>query len=161
MARPAKPRSAALENGERKHRSKKENEIRVSAEKSLKLKRDNMDPPDYLTEDQKEIYRFILAELDESKLLTNLDTFILTKTAVNIDRQIELIKTGNSTGKGQREVSVAVKNQLDSEFFRCCNELGLSPQARAKLSISAVKRVESEKTKTLMDVLKTVDDEEG
>lgn len=160
MARPAKPRSEALEKGERKHRSKKENEIRVAAEKRLKLKRDNMDPPDYLTEDQKEIYNFILEELDESKLLTNLDTFILVKTAVNINRQIELIKAGNSAeGRESKEISVAVKNQLDSEFFRCCNELGLSPQARAKLSISAVKKAENDKQKTLMDVIKSVDEE--
>ncbi len=155
MARPAKPRSATVK-GERSHRSTKENEIRMMAEKSLKLKSDNMAPPDYLTETQKEIYNFILGELDESRLLTNIDGFILTKTAVNLDRQIEFIIRWNA---GDRDFPIQEKNQMDQEFFRCCNELGLSPQARAKLSISAVKRIESEKQKTLMDVLKSVDGE--
>jgi phage terminase small subunit len=157
MGRPAKPRIGSGRSGaERKHVSTAEHAIRDMVD-AISVKRDSMDPPDWLTDAQKEIYNFILGELDESRLLTNLDGFILTKTAVNLDRQIEFIKAWNS---GDRErFTLQEKKDMDTEFFRCCNELGLSPQARAKLSISAVKRVESQKQKTLMDVLKSVDGE--
>lgn len=42
------------------------------------------------------------------------------------------------------------------DFFRCCNELSLSPQARAKLSISAP----PPKKKTLMDILNEEDNDD-
>ena len=42
------------------------------------------------------------------------------------------------------------------DFFRCCNELSLSPQARAKISISTP----PEKKKTIMDILGD-DNEDG
>ena len=54
---------------------------------------------------------------------------------------------------------VALKSARDmysKDFFRCCNELSLSPQARAKISISTP----PEKKKTIMDILGD-DNEDG
>src|SRR3712207_6864083 len=49
-----------------------------------------------------------------SNILRNLDVFILAKTAVNINRQKELIILQNQG----YEVSQTEKKQLDTEFFR-------------------------------------------
>ena len=43
------------------------------------------------------------------------------------------------------------KDMFMKQFFRCCNELCLSPQARAKISINAIPKKEDKKT--LADIL--------
>lgn len=153
MARPAKPA-----NVNSSHRSTAEKKTRSAVEAQLNTGTGKLKPPEYLTESQREIYYFILGELDETKMLANLDNFVLTKMAVNIDRQRTIIQEENENPAAMFERGrTQIKSQLDSEFFRCCNELGMSPQARAKLSISAVKA--DAPKKTLIDLLHEDEDE--
>ena len=48
------------------------------------------------------------------------------------------------------------KDMYMKQFFRCCNELCLSPQARAKLSINNIPK--DDKKKTLSEILGDDDD---
>jgi phage terminase small subunit len=47
---------------------------------------------------------------------------------------------------------MTAKDKYTKDFFRCCNELSLSPQARAKLSISNVNAMKESKN-PLLDAL--------
>ena len=77
--------------------------------------------------------------------------FVLNRTAITIERLENLDKQANKDA--ELMFTTAFKSSRDmysKDFFRCCNELCLSPQSRAKLSISAVKQPEK---KTLKDIL--------
>lgn len=146
MARPSK--SITSSTGKI---SKEEKEIRLETENKLKGGNENLIPASYLNERQVEIFNYILSNLEESKVLGNLDVFVLNRTAITIERLENLDKQANEN----EEIifTTAFKSSRDmysKDFFRCCNELCLSPQSRAKLSITAVKQPEK---KTLKDIL--------
>lgn len=146
MARPSK--SITSSTGKI---SKEEKEIRLETENKLKGGNENLIPASYLNERQVEIFDYILSNLEESKVLGNLDVFVLNRTAITIERLENLDKQANEN----EEIifTTAFKSSRDmysKDFFRCCNELCLSPQSRAKLSITAVKQPEK---KTLKDIL--------
>ena len=139
--------------------TKKEEQKRRNTEKLVRGKSDKLKPPTYLTRNQKKIFRYIIAELDESKLLGNLDLFILSRACVSIDQLQNFDKSSNEDPKILLEKNFRLaKDSATKDFFRCCSELCLSPQSRAKLSIAAANQ-EDEK-KTLMDILNEEDDEE-
>ncbi len=146
MARPSK--SITSSTGKI---SKEEKEIRLETENKLKGGNEKLIPASYLNERQVEIFNYILSNLEESKVLGNLDVFVLNRTAITIERLENLDKQANEN----EEIifTTAFKSSRDmysKDFFRCCNELCLSPQSRAKLSITAVKQPEK---KTLKDIL--------
>lgn len=146
MARPAK----AIES-QSKHLTKEEIEVRTETEKKLKGNNDKLKPADYLNKRQKEIFNYILENLEESKILGNLDAFILNRTAITIERLENLDKQANNDEEIMFTTGFrSSRDMYSKDFFRCCNELCLSPQSRAKLSISAVKQPEK---KTLKDIL--------
>lgn len=154
MARPAK--ATATKTGQI---TKAEKEGRKFIEEALRGTGGDIVAPDHLTADQKGIFDYILEQLEESKLLGQLDTFILAKAAVTIDRLQKMDDMANKDmdllfSNGFR----LAQSQATQEFFRCCNELCLSPQARAKLSISAVKAQDTKK-QTLMDMLNAEDED--
>lgn len=153
MARPAK--SVTTKTGQI---PKAEKEKRSKVEKVLKGG-DDLTPPDYLTPSQVDVYNFILGQLEESKLLGQIDVFILSRAAVTIDR----LRYMDQRAAEEPDLLFSnnfrlAQSQASTEFFRCCNELCLSPQARAKLSISAVKSQEPKK-KTLMDLINAEDED--
>lgn len=153
MARPAK--SVTTKTGQI---TKAEKEARTKVEKALKGG-DDLTPPPYLTESQVEVYNFILGQLEESNLLGQIDVFILSRAAVTIDRLKYMDQRAAEDPDLLFDNSFRLaQTQASSEFFRCCNELCLSPQARAKLSISAAKSQEPKK-KTLMDLINAEDEE--
>lgn len=108
---------------------------RIENEEKLKGKADNIEPPDYLTDDQINLFNFIKSELEESKLLSNLDIFILSKCSIAIDR-LQWIETqvNKKPALLMNDNLMRRKKDYDSDFYRCCNELSLSPQSRAKLA---------------------------
>ncbi|MGL6197811.1 MAG: P27 family phage terminase small subunit [Lachnospiraceae bacterium] len=117
-----------------------------------------MEPPEYLTSKQESIFGYLIEQLDESKMLGNLDLFILSQAAITIDRLEKLNRKANEEPDCIYETAFRQANtEAMKDFFRCCNELCLSPQSRAKLSISAAKGTETKKT--LMDILNEDDDE--
>lgn len=142
MARPSK--SIASSTGKI---SKEEKKTRLDTENKLKGSDDNIVPLKHLNKRQREIFNYIVENLENAKILGNLDVYILNQTAISIERLEMLEKQANKDinflfdGKYKSVHDMYVK-----DFFRGCNELCLSPQARAKLSISAVPKKDEKKT---------------
>lgn len=164
MARPAK----AINTNSMKM-SKKERKEREENEEKLRGDNNKIKPFSYLSKRQKAIFKDILNNLNK-EILSNLDTYLLNQTAITIERLESIEKAINEASKVTDEDG-KIKNKLDSktiinlksvrdmyskDFFRCCNELSLSPQARAKISINTT----PQKKKTLMDILNEDDDNE-
>ena len=130
LARPCKAAIVLSDCSQTKEEIKKRNDN----EKKLKGKADKINPPNYLNSNQVDLFNTIKNELEESKLLSNLDVYILAKCAIAIDRLQFIENKINETPKillqGQ---FMSNKKSYDNDFFRCCNELSLSPQSRAKL----------------------------
>ncbi len=162
MSRPAK----AIDTNSMKM-SKKERAERKQTEEKLRGSNEDIKPFTYLNKRQKAIFKDILKNLNKD-ILSNLDTYLLNQTAITIERLESLEKAINEAskitdenGKVKDKLDVSTIVQLKSardmyskDFFRCCNELSLSPQARAKISINT----QPTKKKTLMDILNDEDD---
>lgn len=130
IARPAKSVNVMSKN-----LTNEEFEIRKQTEDNLKGKADNISPPKHLSKDQKKIFRNIVKELRESGILGNLDIYILTTCSISLDR-IETIESMiNKTPDLIADKDLRLANdKYTKDFFRCCNELSLSPQSRAKFA---------------------------
>ena len=153
MARPCKAMNTA--SGKI---GKEEREIRMQNENSLRGKNDKIKPSTYLNRRQKRIYKYIVAELEESGILGNLDVFMLDKCAIAIDRLQEIEKTINAYTEKLLDTDLRkTKEAYDKDFFRCCNELSLSPQSRAKLSNI---NFQSQQDDPLLKALAAADDED-
>lgn len=144
MARPAKPIGMAVGA-----RTRDEIEGRAAAEESLKTKKPTK-PPRNLNKEQKKIFREIAGKLEDADVLCSLDDYILAKTAVAIDklREIDADIEENPGLKYNQQVMNA-RAKYTQDFYRGCNELGLSPQARAKMAISMSKQEDDPLTKLL------------
>ena len=152
MGRPAKAVSANAKNMTIEERAKRE-----AVENLVRGNADKLKAPSYLTRSQKKVFTYILNNLKESNMLGNLDIFILSQTAIAVDRVQEFDKKANSEPDILLLSSFRqARAEASKEFFRCCNELCLSPQSRAKLSISVTK---PEEKKTIMDLINEDDDE--
>lgn len=151
MARPCKNI-----NVHSRHNSKEEINKRVEMESKLKGLSDKVKkPPNYLTLEQKKIYRFIYGELEASGILSNLDSYLLSTASISIDRlqYIEGIINKKPTAIMNKDL-MSAKDKYNKDFFRCCNELSLSPQSRAKfgsLSLQAKADEEDPLIKALAD----------
>lgn len=152
MGRPAKAiksKSGKIGNEEAEQRAAIEDKLRGGSEKLV--------PPLYLTESQMEIFNYIMAELQEADILGNLDLFILAQTSIAVDRIQSLDRKANDEPELLFENAYRqARSEASKEYFRCCNELCLSPQSRAKLSVAKIKP--GEKKKTIMDLLDDDDD---
>lgn len=137
MARPAK--SAEMRTG---HMTKAEREGREIAQNAVKGKDDKIKPPAHLTKEQRAIFKRIVAELKESGILSNLDVYVLGNCAIAIDRVREYDRMIEADHELLLDKdAIRNRNTCVSEFYRCCNELCLSPQARAKIgAANLVKR---------------------
>ena len=154
MARPAKSVKSSSWNMTSDEKMKRE-----IAEELMQGDRSQLVPPDYLTESQIEIFNFILKNLEESKILGSIDLYSLSQGAITIDRLTEIEKYINKHSEAVFDTKLmATQDRLFKQFARVCNELSLSPQSRAKISISVAER--TEKKKTIMDLLSEDEDEE-
>ena len=148
MARPAK--AVSTKTGTI---TKEEEAIRKDTEQRLKGKSRRLTPPKYLTDDQKKIFRYIIRELKEADILGNLDVYVLTTTAISIDRLAKMEQQINDDDRLLLDTHfMTAKDKYTKDFFPCCNDLSLSPQARAKLSISNVNAMK-ESRNPLLDAL--------
>ena len=152
MARPSK--SAAVSS---RKLGKDEKETRQTVETTVRGEAVRPEPPEGLTKDQKAIFKFIVDGLASGDILGKLDVFVLESTAVAIDR----LRTINRMIDGDHMLLLHTATQnsrakYQADLWRGCNELCLSPQARAKLgSLSAQKA--KEQRDPLMDALKDDD----
>lgn len=129
MARPAKP--AAHQSG---NLGKEELQLRQDAEDSICEKKSAVGRPTMkLNAAQKKIRRKIVDELGDT--LRNTDRFVLDQAAIAIYRLQQLeIEVNEHPELIFRKGFIGIKKEYFSEFARLCNELSLSPQARAKLA---------------------------
>ena len=136
MARPAKS-----VNTMSRHNTK--SDISKRRETESKLRGDNslLTPPDWLSARQREVFEFVVSELAASEILGNLDVFVLAKFAVAVSRLEELEKLFNADLQRLADKELkAIHAIYTKDFFRCCNELSLSPQARAKIGTLSLER---------------------
>lgn len=131
MARPCKSAKVLSECSQ----TKDEIDTRVQKEELIRGKADKLTPSMELTESQLYLFNFIVEELKASGILSNLDIFLLTKAAIAIDRlhYIESIVNKNPKALFNKDI-MSKKDSYDKDFYRCCNELCLSPQSRAKIA---------------------------
>ncbi|MFQ9979568.1 P27 family phage terminase small subunit [Clostridium cadaveris] len=131
MGRPCKSAKVLTECSQTKDEINERNEN----EEKLKGKADNISPTQDLNDNQLSIFNFIKNELEESKLLGNLDSFILTTCVIAIDRlQYIEEKINDKQNLIFNKDLMNSKKVYTADFLRCCNELSLSPQSRAKLA---------------------------
>lgn len=149
MGRPAK-----AVNTMSKHLSKAEMEERKEKEGCFKGKSDKIRPPTYLSNGQKKIFRYIVKELEASEILGNLDIYILSTCSIAIDRlkEIETMINGDSELLLSKEL-MSAKDKYTKDLYRCCSELSLSPQSRAKLANINV-TAQKDKADPLLEALK-------
>lgn len=119
-----------------KHLTKEEMESRGSEENKVTTN-NPPSPPSHLTDEQKAIFNFICEELKESRILCSLDNYVLATFAVAVDRlnYIERRINANSGELFEKDIMTA-KDKYTKDFFRCCSELCLSPQSRAKIALT-------------------------
>ena len=129
MARPSKAVKTMSKN-----LTKEEKQLRLQAEEKLKGEADKISPPRYLNKKQKQIFNYIVQELDAAKILGNLDIYILSTCSIAIERlqEIEMMINKDISVLENKEIMNA-KATYTRDLFRCTNELSLSPQSRAKL----------------------------
>ncbi|EDT75833.1 P27 family phage terminase small subunit [Clostridium butyricum] len=131
MARPCKSAKVLTECSQ----TKEEINTRIEKEQLIRGNADNIIPSMELTESQQILFDFIVDELKASEILSNLDKFLLTKAAIAIDRLHYIEKLVNQKPKLLFNKDVmSKKDTYDKDFYRCCNELCLSPQSRAKIA---------------------------
>ncbi|AJA42788.1 terminase small subunit (endogenous virus) [Clostridium phage phiCTC2B] len=129
MARPSKSVKTMSKN-----LTKEEKESRLETEERLKGGVDKISPPSHLNVRQKKIFKYIVHELEVSGILGNLDIYILGTCSISIDRLQEIEKLINKDIERLLDKDLmSAKDKYTKDFFRCCNELSLSPQSRAKL----------------------------
>lgn len=129
MARPTKSVEVMS-----KHLTKEEIAARKEQEQKLKGLADNIKPPNYLSKDQKKIFKYIVKELEVAGILGNLDIYILSTCSIAIDRLQAIESLINKDIKNlYNKDLMASKDKYTKDFFRAMNELSLSPQSRAKL----------------------------
>ena len=152
MARPAKSASVS-----RRKIGKGEKEARQNVEDSIRGEAVRPEPPENLTEDQKKIFQFIVDGLEAGKILGKLDVFVLESTAVAIDRLRTINRMiDNEPGLLLHTATQNSRAKYQADLWRGCNELCLSPQARAKLGSLAAQKAKEQRD-PLMDALKDDD----
>lgn len=131
MARPCKSARVLTECSQ----TKAEIAFRKEQESILRGDSSQLEPPKYLTANQKDIFNKIAEHLSGSEILGSLDVWLLTECAICIDRleYIEEQINGDPAALFDRAM-LAAKEKYTKSFFRCCNELSLSPQSRAKMA---------------------------
>lgn len=154
MARPAKPAEAGTGKI-----GKQEKMDRKNAENKLKGDAKNVQPAYKLTKNQRKIFNSIRKILAEAGVLGELDAYVLTATAVAADRLAEIdLKVNDDPGLVLDKDTTAARGKYWSDFRQGCNELGLSPQARAKLGIVAAAN-KAKESDPLAQALKDDDDD--
>lgn len=133
MARPAKSASVS-----RRKIGKGEKETRQNVENSIRGEAVRPEPPENLTKDQKQIFKFIVDGLEAGKILGKLDVFVLESTAVAIDRLRTINRMiDEEPGLLLHTATQNSRAKFQADLWRGCNELCMSPQARAKMGLMA------------------------
>ena len=121
------------------------------------LKGDNacIVPPYRLSDSQLNIFNKIRDVYNKVDLIGELDIYTLAECAVVIDRLqvLEMMINDNPDLLTDKDI-MSIRKGYTQDYYRLCNELGLSPQSRAKLgSLSLQKdKQNNDKLLTLLKV---------
>ena len=134
MARPCKSARVLTE----KSQTKREIEARIEIENRVGGGKDKIRPPAYLSNSQKKIFRNVVRLLEDADILRNLDVDILARYAFSLDMLICIEKDVNEAPELKCDKDIlSGYDKYTKIYFRCCNELSLSPQSRAKIAIAS------------------------
>ena len=127
---------------------------RIEIEDALIGTPSTVEPPDRLNNDQKEIFRFIAKHLEQTKILSTIDMFMLETGVIAIDRlrKIESAINEDFDQIYNKELLVA-KSKYTADLQRFINDACMSPQARAKMGVIASNKMMEDKD-PLLKVLK-------
>ena len=149
MARPAKP--IELQS---RHNTKADIEKRKKEQNKMKGNAVNVKPPYPLSKEQKKIFGKIKDIYQKTDILGELDCYILAEAAVVIDRLQQLEQMINNDVELLTDKDImSIRKGYTQDYYRICNELGLSPQSRAKLGGLALAR-DKEETDPVLLLLK-------
>nr|DAQ76225.1 MAG TPA: terminase small subunit [Bacteriophage sp.] len=152
MARPAK--STRVKTGTI---TKKEEAVRAAVEDSLRGGSAELNPPDYLSDDQKEVFYFIVEKLAEADILSSLDEYALCQFAIATSRLRQIEKMVNDTPEYLFDATLmGARTRYSNDFWKGCSEFCLSPQARAKIGSLAAQAAKA-KEDPLLKVLENDD----
>lgn len=150
MPRPAKP--IELQTC---HNTKSDIQKRKSVQNVLKGDNACIVPPYKLSDSQLNIFNKIRDVYDNVGLIGELDVYTLAECAVVIDRLqvLEMMINDNPDLLTDKDI-MSIRKGYTQDYYRLCNELGLSPQSRAKLgSLSLQKdKQNNDKLLTLLKV---------
>lgn len=134
--------------------SKERFEKKLAVEESLRGNDDKLKPSSHLTIKQKKIFYKIVRELENSKILGNLDIYVLDHAAIAIDRLQTIEQMINQEDIFLTDKTLmSTKEKYTKDFFKCCQELCLSPSSRAKVGYNNLISSEAE-TDPLLKILK-------
>lgn len=147
-------RKAMPVNATKKHLTKEEKDRRLAVENAFKSGGDvTIEPPDYLDVDQLKAFDFIQSALREADVLSKLDTVTITQAAVAICMlECSNMRVINSPELSYDDKFVATHERLVRTYLKLCDELCLSPQARAKLGVLVANK-QKERQDPLLNVL--------
>lgn len=143
MAKQRKP--AGLKKG--KSETKEQLQRREELEKQLMGSDDNVkNIPEHLSDEEKIYYKWLVNEIEIAGIITNLDIPLLEQTANclhvmrlcddNIRSNGILVQKIDRFGNIEDKENPAIKIKLNyqTKYATLCNQLGLSPAARAALA---------------------------
>ena len=151
-------RKAMPVNATKKHLTKEEKDRRLAVENAFKSGGDvTIEPPDYLDVDQLKAFDFIESALREADVLSKLDTVTITQAAVAICMlERSNMRVINTPELSYDDKFVATHERLVRTYLKLCDELCLSPQARAKLGVLLANK-QKERQDPLLNVLQQGD----
>lgn len=143
MAKQKKP--AGLKKG--KSENKEQLARREAIEKQLMGNTDNVKSiPEYLSDEEKIYYEWLVNEIEICGIITNLDKPLLEQTVNclwimnqcddHIRKNGILVEKADRFGLIEEKPNPSLKIKLDyqAKYANLCNQLGLSPAARASLA---------------------------
>lgn len=143
MPRPRKPASLKKGKSETKEQLKRRNEL----EKQLMGSSENVQNiPEHLNSEEKIYYKWLIQEMEISGIITNLDIPLLEQTANtlwmirvatdHIREHGQLVKKIDRFGNMEEKENPSIKilQNCQTKYATFCNQLGLSPAARAALA---------------------------
>lgn len=110
------------------------------------------EPPDELSEERKNIYRFIYNALSDSGLIKILDIETILQAVITIDRLHEIDQLIDSEGINKNLLSL--KDTLFKQYLKIADLLCMSPSARAKLGTLTTNKKEKD---PLIELLNDMD----
>ena len=156
MTRKAMPIDLHLVSGNRSRKTKLEIEQRKKAEEAIRPQADKIGPPKWLGRDAKKEFKRLVSELQQVKLVTNVDVYAIARwadayidynkcTAIIASEGL-MVEYTNKAAETNRvpHPLLAKKKQLHEQMAKIESDFGMAPASRAKIAMP--KKEEKEPT---------------